>query len=77
MKVRVFEGSSGTESIDRGSCELCEIEKCRSPWINPQKGRSPVEVTGINVAETCKGFGFRLRCHAVGDFCGIRLFLVI
>lgn len=71
MNVIIFGSSSGI-----GSCKLCKIEECRSS-CDPEKGRIPIEATGINVVETCKKFGLRLKCPAVGNFWRIGLILVI
>jgi len=54
-----------------------KIKKCRSPCVNPEKGRIPMEATGINVVETCRKSGLRLRFPAVGNFWRIGLILVI
>jgi predicted metal-binding protein len=52
-------------------------KKCKSPCVNPEKGRIPMKATGINVVETCRKFGLRLRFPAVGKLWRIGLILVI
>jgi len=52
-------------------------KKCKSPCVNPEKGRIPMKATGINVVETCRRFGLRLRFPAVGKLWRIGLILVI
>ena len=75
MKAGVFEGSSGIGLIDRVPTNYVKSRnEDRHGLISPQEGRSPVEVTRITVVETYMGLGFRPRCHAVGDFFGVRLF---